>query len=224
MPRPRWAPALALSALFVFTAASPEPAAVPKGPFGGMQMNGYQIETETTNWNLNSGDFTMPKEVRVTRQGSDARGDRATGNSKRGTATLVGNVVVHDDGGAPEAKEVGKDYSGGGPSTITCDSLTLDSHDHTYDAEGNVKFTQGNRTGTARRGILNQVAHTLHLEGNVVLAEGQTSMRADVVDYNLQSRDVVASGAPMMIKEPIPASSAAAAATPSPKPARRRTL
>jgi len=24
-----------------------------------MEMNGYQIETDQTNWNLNSGDFTM---------------------------------------------------------------------------------------------------------------------------------------------------------------------
>lgn len=219
--------ALAVSAWFVFTAASPEPAPTSKGagPLPGMEMNGYQIETVQTNWNLNTGDFTMPKEVKVTRPGSDARGDRATGNSKRGTATLLGNVVVHDDGGAPEAKDVGKDYSGSGPSTITCDQLALDSHEHSYDAQGNVRFVQGNRTGTARRGILNQNTHMLHLEGDVVLAEGQTTMRANVVDYNLQSRDVVASGSPMMIKEPIPASSAAPAGSPSPKPpARRRIL
>ena len=66
-----------------------------------------------------------------------------------------------------------------------------------------MRFVQGNRVGTAERGVLNSLKHTLHLEGNVVLAEGQTSMKAGVVDYNLQSRDVIASGAPMLIKQPI---------------------
>jgi lipopolysaccharide export system protein LptA len=165
-------------------------------------MNGYQIITSQTNWNLKSGDFTMPNEVKVTRPGSDARGDHATGNSLRGTATLSGNVVIHDDGGAPEAKDAGSDYNG--PSTITCDTLMLDSKAKSYDARGNVHFTQGQRTAVAARGVLNQLAHTLHLEGNVVLSENGSSMKADVVDYNLQTRDVVASGAPMVIKQPIP--------------------
>jgi lipopolysaccharide export system protein LptA len=153
----------------------------------------------------------MPHEVKVTRPGSDARGDHAKGNTKLGTATLVGNVVVHDSGGAPEAKEAGQDYSG--PSTITTDSLTLDSKNKSYDAMGNVHFTQGNRTATADRGVLNQLAHTLHLEGNVVLTEGGSSMKANVVDYNLQTRDVVASGAPMIIREPVPPPAPAPAAS-----------
>ena len=46
-----------------------------------MEMNGYQITTDQTNWNLNSGDFTMPHEVKVTRPGTDARGDKAKGNT-----------------------------------------------------------------------------------------------------------------------------------------------
>ena len=174
-------------------------------------MNGYQIVTDQTNWNLNSGDFVMPKEVKVIRPGSDARGDHAKGNTKLGTATLIGNVVIHDDGGAPEAKEVGQDYNG--PSTITCDNLTLDSKNKAYDAQGNVHFTQGQRTATAERGVLNQVAHTLHLEGSVQLTEGGSSMKANVVDYNLQTRDVVASGAPMIIRQPIPPQAPAPAAS-----------
>ena len=119
-----------------------------------MEMNGYQIETDQTNWNLNSGDFTMPHEVKVTRPGTDARGDHAKGNTKLGTATLIGGVVVHDSGGAPEAKDAGPDYQG--PATITCDELTLDSKNKSYDARGNVRFVQGNRVGTADRGVLNQ--------------------------------------------------------------------
>ena len=181
-------------------------------------MNGYRIETDQTNWNLNSGDFTMPHEVTVTRPGTDARGDHAKGNTKLGTATLIGNVVVHDSGHAPEAKDAGSDYQG--PATITCNELTLDSKTKTYDAHGNVRFVQGDRVGTAERGVLNSTQHTLHLEGNVVLAEGQTSMKAAVVDYNLQTRDVIASGGPMIIRQPIPQRSPGP--PPSPKPPKKK--
>ncbi len=67
-------------------------------------MNGYQIVTDQTNWNMTSGDFTMPHEVKVTRPGTDARGDHAKGNTKLGTATLIGSVVVHDNGNAPKRR------------------------------------------------------------------------------------------------------------------------
>lgn len=209
---------------FVLLAASPSPGPAAEGQSSapsassGMEMNGYQIATDQTNWNLNTGDFTMPHEVKVTRPGTDARGDHAKGNTKLGTATLIGGVIVHDNGSAPEAKDAGPDYQG--PSTITCDELTLDSKNKSYDARGNVRFVQGNRVGTADRGVLNQLRHTLHLEGNVVLAEGQTSMKAGVVDYNLQTRDVIANGAPMIIREPIPRASPTAA--PSPKPPKKK--
>ena len=217
--------AAAATALLVIAAPALRPAASAQTPNpvvqnSGMQMNGYQIETDQTNWNLNTGDFTMPHEVKVTRPGTDARGDKAKGNTKLGTATLIGNVVVHDSGGAPEAKDAGNDYQG--PATITSDELTLDSKNKSYDAHGNVKFVQGNRVGTAARGVLNQLNHTLHLEGNVVLAEGATSMRAAVVDYNLATRDVIASGSPgspMIIREPLP--DRAPGPSPSPKPAKK---
>jgi lipopolysaccharide export system protein LptA len=205
----------ALATALFLIAASPSPGPSASGN-SGMEMNGYQIETDQTNWNLNSGDFTMPHEVKVTRPGTDARGDKAKGNTKLGTATLVGNVVVHDNGGAPEAKDAGSDYQG--PATITCDELTLDSKNKSYDARGNVRFVQGNRVGTAERGVLNSTQHTLHLEGNVVLAEGQTSMKAGVVDYNLQTRDVIANGAPMIIRETIPQRSPGPAGSPKPSP------
>ena len=213
--------ALLRSALLAATLVAAAGAA-PSGPGSGMEMNGYQIITDQTNWNLNSGDFVMPKEVKVTRPGSDARGDHAKGNTKLGTATLIGSVLIHDDGGAPEAREAGPEYNTSGPSTITCDTLTLDSKAKSYDAQGSVHFTQGNRTATAQRGVLNQLAHTLHLEGNVVLTEGGSSMKANVVDYNLQTKDVVASGtpgAPMVIQEPITSAPApAASGSPKPKP------
>ncbi len=213
--RTLWSLASAVTAL-VLLAASPAPSAAPNAS-SGMEMNGYQIETDQTNWNMTSGDFTMPHVVNVTRPGTDARGDHAKGNTKLGTATLIGSVVVHDNGNAPEAKDAGSDYQG--PSTITCDELTLDSKNKSYDARGNVRFVQGNRVGTADRGVLNSLKHTLHLEGNVVLGEGDSTMKAGVVDYNLQTRDVIASGAPMIIREPIPKGSPGP--PPSPKPSKK---
>lgn len=203
--------ATAVTAL-VLLAASPSPSP------NEMDMNGYVVSTDLMNGNLNSGDFTMPHEVKVTRPGTDARGDKAKGNMKLGTATLMGNVVVHDNGNAPEAQDAGKDYQG--PSTITCDQLTIDTKNKTYDARGNVRFVQGDRVGTAERGFLNQLQHTLHLEGDVVLAEGDSSMKAAVVDYNLQTRDVVASGAPMIIRQPVPQGSPGPA--PSAKPPKKK--
>jgi lipopolysaccharide export system protein LptA len=59
----------------------------------------------------------------------------------------------------------------------------------------------------------------LHLEGNVVLAEGDSTMKAAVVDYNLQTRDVIANGAPMIIRQPIPQGSPGP--PPSPKPTKK---
>src|ERR1700678_4086980 len=113
--------AAAVTASFLLAASpapsgSPAPAASPSVS-NAMEMNGYQIETDQTNWNLNNGDFTMPHEVKVTRPGTDARGDKAKGNTKLGTATLIGSVVVHDNGNAPEAKDAGTAYQG--PSTLT---------------------------------------------------------------------------------------------------------
>lgn len=213
----------ALAAAIALVGASPEPAPAPSAsakPISEMVMNGYQIETDKTNWNLNTGDFTMPHEVRVLRTGTDARGDHAFGNTKKGIATLVGNVVVHDSGNAPEAREAGADYQG--PATLTSDQLAIDAKTRTYDATGNVRFVQGNRNGTADRGVLNQTAHTLHLEGKVHLAEGESSMNADVVDYNLQTHDVVANGGPIIIREPVPSPTPGPPATPKPAPKKKR--
>jgi hypothetical protein len=47
---------------FVLLAASPAPSSAPASTpaaSSGMEMNGYQIETDQTNWNMTSGDFTM---------------------------------------------------------------------------------------------------------------------------------------------------------------------
>jgi lipopolysaccharide export system protein LptA len=206
--------AIGAAAAFALLAVSPSPA--PTGN-GTTTINGYRVETSTTDWNANTGEFTMPNEVRVNRTGSDARGDKAHGNSRSGTFVLEGNVVMHDTGNAPEGREAGGDYNG--PATITCDLLTIDSKAKVYDAQGNVHFVQGARTGVARHATLNQTTHVLHLDGDVLLVDGQTSFRAEIVDYNLQTKDVKSSGAPIVIREPV--QNASPGAPPSPRPTRR---
>lgn len=213
------AAALAAVACIALLGATPSPPAGPPGA-GESTINGYRVETETTNWNANTGEFTMPKEVRVSRPGSDARSDRAHGNSKAGTFVLEGNVVLHDTGGAQEAKEAGPDYQG--PATITCDLLMIDSKAKNYDAQGNVHFSQGTRSGVARHATLNQLSHVLHMDGDVTLVDGQTTFRAAVVDYNLQTKDVKSSGSPIVIREPIATPAAGPPASPRPSARPRR--
>ncbi len=174
----------------------------------------YRIETDVENANVNTGAFTMPHKVKFTRPGTDATADRAEGNYKQGTAILVGNVVVHDSGNAPEAGPE-EAYKGNGPATLTCDRLEVDSKAKTYTAIGNVHFTQGTRTGTSERGVLNRGNNTMLLEGNVKLTDAESSMTANTVNYNLQTKDVQVSGAPVIIKQPVPPP---APGTPGPSP------
>jgi len=214
------------AALLATLAASPRPAASSPAPVataapdlgtGGLETKDYRIETDETHWNFNSGDFTMPHRVRFFRPGTDAIGDQARGNSKRGTATLIGNVVVHDSGNAPEA---GTDsYSGNGPATLTCDQLDIDSKQKIYTATGHVHFTQGTRTGTADHGSLDRGSGVLQLQGNVKLTDAGESMTAQDLLYNLNTKDVDVHGAPIVIKQPVATSSAAPA---TPKPKRRK--
>ena len=215
-------PAVLLGAL----AASPRPAVPPASAApviatpspslgaGGLETKDYRIETDETHWNFNSGDFTMPHRVRFFRPGTDAIGDKARGNSKSGTATLIGNVVVHDSGNAPEAAT--DSYSGNGPATLTCDQLDIASKQKIYTATGHVHFSQGTRTGTADHGTLNRGSGVLQLTGNVKLTDADQSMTAQDLLYNLNTKDVDVHGAPIVIKQPV-ATSSAVPATPKPK-------
>jgi lipopolysaccharide export system protein LptA len=182
-----------------------------------------QVETDQAHYNQDSGDFRMPDKAKFSRAGTDATGDHANGNTKRGTLTLEGNVVVHDNGSAPEANTETA-YSKGGPSTMTCDKLDVDARSKLYTASGNVQFEQGTRKGSADRGVLDRGRETLHLDGRVHLADGASTMASDNVDYNLTTKDVVARGGPIIITQPVPSREprAAGSATPTPKPKPKR--
>jgi lipopolysaccharide assembly outer membrane protein LptD (OstA) len=184
----------------------------------------YRIETDETHWNFNSGDFTMPHRVRFFRPGTDAVGDKATGNSKQGTATLIGDVVVHDSGNATEAGDAA--YKGSGPATLTCDKLDIDSKQKLYTATGNVHFAQGTRSGTSERAVLNRATGTLRLEGNVHLSDNGSTLSASSVDYNLNTKDAEVRGGPAVMTQPAnspaaPPSAAPPRAVPSPKPRKK---
>src|ERR1700676_2886098 len=160
---------------------------------GGLITRDYKIQTDLTNTNLNTGAFQMPHSVRFFRPGTDATANSASGNYKDGTATLVGNVVVHDSGNAPEAGGTGG-YGGSGTATLTCDQLQVDSKQKVYTAIGHVHFSQGARTATAARGVLNRAAGTLHLEGDVHLMDAGSTLSASTVDYNLNTKDAEVHG------------------------------
>jgi lipopolysaccharide export system protein LptA len=182
----------------------------------GLQTAAYRIETDETKANFNTGDFTMPHKVRFYRPGTDAIGDRAQGNSKRGTVSLFGNVVVHDSGNAGEAGDAA--YKGSGPATLMCDQLDVDSKARVYTATGHFHFTQGTRSGSADKATLDRTAGTLHLEGGVHVSDNGQSMSGDVVDYNLNTKEVHAYGKPIEMSQPVQQS---APGPRQPPPARR---
>lgn len=189
------------------------------GPGGTSAVD--QVQTDEAHYNQNSGDFTMPHKATFSRPGTDAVGDRASGNTKRGTLSLEGNVSVHDNGSAPEGGSE-QAYGKGGASTMNCDKLDVDARSRLYTASGNVKFEQGTRKGSADHGVLDRGRETLHLDGKVHLNDGSSTMATDNVDYNLLTKDVVARGAPIVITQPVPSSEPRPSGSPSPKPKKRR--
>jgi|GEM_PF-438097 len=198
--------------------SAPAPAAAPAGD-NGLQTPDYKIETSETHWNFNSGDFTMPHRVKFSRPGTDATSDRASGNSKNGTATLYGDVVVHDSGNTPASMGKGA-YNGSGPATLQCDQLDVDSKAKVYTATGHVRFSQGTRSGTADKAILNRATGQLHLEGDVHLSDNGSTVNGSSVDYNLNTKDVEIHGGPAIMTQPEGAQPPSPPGAPSKPPAK----
>jgi lipopolysaccharide assembly outer membrane protein LptD (OstA) len=178
-----------LAAMVLVAAVAAAPAAVTTRDF--------RIETDQTNSNLNNGDFTMPHRVKFFRPGTDVVGDSAKGNYKAGTVTITGHVVLHDNGESSEAQQAGA-APGGGPATLECNELQVDSKRKLYIANGNVVYMQGTRRVTAQNGRLDQSAHSLDLAGNVRLADGEQTLTAQTVHYDTLTKDVSTNGNTVM--------------------------
>jgi lipopolysaccharide assembly outer membrane protein LptD (OstA) len=141
-------------------------AAAPPRPAAGFNFSDWQVSTGELDWNYQSGAFSTPGHVHLTRTGSDIQADRANGNTKTKQAYLSGHVSLHDNngvltnfGGASKSK----------PATLTCDNLQIDGVTKIYTATGSVHFTQGGSYVTADRAIMNGFSHDLHLYGHVTL-------------------------------------------------------
>jgi lipopolysaccharide assembly outer membrane protein LptD (OstA) len=149
--------------------------------------------------------------VKFFRPGTDVVGDRAQGNYKAGTVTIFGHVLLHDDGSSVEAQKAGA-APGGGPATLQCDTLAVDSKRKLYVATGNVVYVQGPRRASAQSGRLDQANHLLDLSGDVHLSDGDQTLTAQNVHYNTLTKDVSTNGNPVVVTGP----AASAGATPIP--------
>lgn len=201
------------------------PAARPSPALPGSSLtNGqFTVDTDETNYDLNSGDFDMPHHVHFTRPGTDVTGDRAHGNTRTNQITITGHVVLHQTGTVNSLGSGAQRVTGEEPSTLTTDELHVDGRTRTYTAVGNVKWTQGNKLLTADRGILNENTHQLNLQGNVHIQQEEQSMNAERVDYNLETEDGVAYGSPVLARMPVePAPPGMAPPTPPPRRGLRR--
>jgi lipopolysaccharide export system protein LptA len=193
----------AWAAAIAFCAAGAVTAAAPSAHVAGRY---YTLETTALRYNVDTGAFTSDAPIRITRPGLDAVADKAEGNTKTGAAVLRGNVKVHDRGGpgSPQGKTAS-------PATLTCDELDVDGKADTYKAAGHARYESEIRTATADTMVLDRKQRKLHLEGSVVLTEGQSTARAAAVDMDLKSGEAVSTGSPVVLTQP---------ATPIPSPSR----
>lgn len=160
----------------------------------GSNIAGFdKIHTDKINFNINSGEFTIPDPFSATRQGTDITADRATGNSKTKLLHAVGHVVVKqnqplaDRGHATDLTQR--------PSTLTSDALDVDGTRKLYTAIGNMHFTQeGGRDATADRATLDDATHKLHMEGHVHVKNGDQTISSDVLDYDTQTGELAGNG------------------------------
>lgn len=180
------------------------------------------IQSDTVNYNFETGDFSLPGHFTAVREGTEISADHATGNSKRKELHADGHVLVHQTK-ALNSKGATSQLTQK-PSTLTCDKLDVDGVRHTYVATGHVHFTQEKRNATADAATLDDTNHHLHLEGNVHIADGPQSLDAQVVDYDTQNGDMRAEK-DVTIIAPVPTETPGPPRRASPaKPKKRRFL
>lgn len=196
----------------------PRAAKPPALPSSTLTNGQFTVETDETNYNLTNGDFDMPHHVHFTRPGTDVTGDRAHGNTRGNTITITGHVTLHQTGAVNSLGAGAQKVTTEEPSTLTTDELQVDGKAKTYTAVGNVHWAQGNKRLSADHGVLNEVTHLLNLQGNVHIEQDQQSMDADHVDYNTESEQGTAYGAPVVAKLPVAGPAPGVTSPPTPKP------
>ena len=144
--------------------------AVAAGPrtTTGFNFSDWNVQTGEFAYNYQSGAFSTPTHITLTRPGSEIRADRANGNTKTKQALLSGNVWLRDQNGVLTNFSSGT-MSSRQPAVLTCDSLQIDGVGKIYTAVGHVHFVQGASSVTADRAVMNGLTHDLHLFGNVTM-------------------------------------------------------
>ena len=155
---------------FVLAAAALLTAQVPVQKGGtGFSFADWHVSTAQLNANWQTGVFSTPGHITLTRPGSDIAADRSSGNFKSHQATLAGHVVLHDTNGVLTnfAGRPGSHV----PAMLTCDTLNIDGVSKQYIATGNVYFKQGASEVRADRAVMNGLTHDINLYGNVQLTQ-----------------------------------------------------
>jgi lipopolysaccharide assembly outer membrane protein LptD (OstA) len=175
--------------------ASPEPAAsagAASAP-ASFDLGVWTVHASSLDANFKNGDFSTPNKVVMTRSGGDVSADRANGNYKKKVLYLNGHVVMHDTQGDVQSMAGGPPRAPS-PSTLTADKAQIDGAAKIYTAIGNVHYVQADTVVNADNGTLDDMAHTLLLEGAVHITEGTRSMTARRVLYNTVSGTAHAEG------------------------------
>ncbi len=150
------------------------------------------LVASSVDYDTKSGDFTTPSRFSVTREGTEVQGDKGQGNTHSLQFVALGNVVVNQTQPLQGHGDVTKFTDQ--PSTLKTDRLDVDGLRKRYTATGNVHFTQVDREATSNNGFLDDISHTLHMDGKVKIRDGDRHLDADTVDYNTETGDVHAAG------------------------------
>ena len=189
-------------------AAASEPVAVgarasmPPPALPSLDTPEYRVETDAITYKGN-GDFTMPHHVALSRPGSDAVADqrRRQPEARHDQAARQRRRSRQRQGAGGRRND---QYAKGGPSSLTCDELDVDSKAKIYIASGHMHFEQGERKADAERGVLNRGSGMLHLQGDVKTTDGTSTITAQNLDYNINTKKILADGKPIVIKQPVP--------------------
>lgn len=133
----------------------------------GFSFTDWHIRTSQADFNWQSGQFSAPNHVTLTRPGDTIDADRANGNEKTRQAVLRGHVTLHDNNGTLTGFAAGS--LKGSAATLVCDRLDIDGQKKEYVAVGHVVFTQAQYVLHADRAVMDGVSHALHLYGHVHL-------------------------------------------------------